>query len=189
MILSWVWLRAVILGGESKIPIWVFLPLLQHLLLSFFFFFFQFQFDYLYEFVYGFDEFGSRFRTILMILWCLRDDFRLGFPVSFDWFWVRFSNYFSVDFGLIFCARLRYLVVVVGWLFSASFFLFSRTGLLYTLGEGIFVKVLWEHFLSSLFLSIWEDEFCGRGNTKHHHRQAIQTQYQLNTNTVKCTPP
>ena len=28
-------------------------------------------FDYLYEFVYGFDEFGSRFRTILMILWCV----------------------------------------------------------------------------------------------------------------------
>ena len=45
---------------------------------------FVYGFDYLYEFVYGFDEFGSRFRTILMILWCLRDDFGLGFPVSFD---------------------------------------------------------------------------------------------------------
>ena len=46
--------------------------------LSFFFsFLFQFQFDYLYEF-------GSRFRTILMILWCVCDDFGLGFPVSFD---------------------------------------------------------------------------------------------------------
>ena len=135
MILDCVWLRVVILGGESKISVWVFLPLLQHLLLSFFFFFFsffffQFRFDYLYEFLYGFDEFGSRFRTILMILWCLRDDFGLGFPVSFDWFWVRFSNYFSVDFGLILCARLRCLVVVVGWLFSASFFLFSCAGLL-----------------------------------------------------------
>ena len=29
------------------------------------------RFDYLYEFVYGFDEFGFRFRTILMILWCV----------------------------------------------------------------------------------------------------------------------
>ena len=46
-----------------------------HLLLSFFFFsffFFQFRFDYLYKFVYGFDEFGSRFRKILMILRCVR---------------------------------------------------------------------------------------------------------------------
>ena len=51
--------------------------------------------------------------------------------------------------------------LVVGWLFSASFFLFCCTGLLYTLGEGVFVKVSWEHFLSSLFLPIWEDEFCG----------------------------
>ena len=75
MILGWVLLRLVILGEESKIPVWVFLPLLQHLLLSFFFFsffFFQFRFDYLYESVYGFDEFGSRFRTILMFLWCVR---------------------------------------------------------------------------------------------------------------------
>ena len=63
MILGWVWLRAVILGGESKIfgwRKWWFWHLLQHLLLSFFFFssfFFQFCIDYLYEFVYGFDEF------------------------------------------------------------------------------------------------------------------------------------
>ena len=45
---------------------------------------FVYGFDYLYEFVYGFDEFGSRFRTILIVLWCVRDDFGLGFPVSFD---------------------------------------------------------------------------------------------------------
>ena len=32
---------------------------------------FVYGFDYLYEFVYGFDEFGSRFRTFLMILWCV----------------------------------------------------------------------------------------------------------------------
>ena len=65
------------MGGEISSLVWVFLPLLQHLLLSFFFFFFsffffKFLFDYLYEFVYGFDEFGSRFRKILMILWCVR---------------------------------------------------------------------------------------------------------------------
>ena len=129
MILDCVWLRVVILGGESKISVWVFLPLLQHLLLSFFFFFFsffffQFWFDYLYEFLYGFDEFGSKIRTILMILWCVRDDlglsfsggfglflgwvswwvlidFELSFPVGLSWFWVRFSNCFFVDFGLI----------------------------------------------------------------------------------------
>ena len=74
----------MILGSEISSPVWVFLPILQHLLLSFFFFsffFFQFRFDYLYEFVYGFDEFGSRFRMILMILWCVCDDFELGFPV------------------------------------------------------------------------------------------------------------
>ena len=61
--------KMVILGGFAISAS------LQHLLLSFFFFsffFFKFQFDYLYEFVYGFDEFGSRFRTILMILWCVR---------------------------------------------------------------------------------------------------------------------
>ena len=45
---------------------------------------FVYGFDYLYEFVYGFDEFGSRFRTILMVLWCVCDDFGLGFLVSFD---------------------------------------------------------------------------------------------------------
>ena len=45
---------------------------------------FVYGFDYLYEFVCGFDEFGSRFRTILMVLWCVHDDFGLGFLVSFD---------------------------------------------------------------------------------------------------------
>ena len=120
MILGWVWLRAVILGRESKISVWVFLPLLQHLLLYLFFFsffFFQFLVDYLYEFVYGFDEFGSRFRKILMICgvsvmilgWvfqCIWIVFGLGLLVGLSWFWVGFSICFFVDFGLIFCARL-----------------------------------------------------------------------------------
>ena len=61
-------------------------------------------------------------------------NFKLGFPVGLSWFWVGFSNCSSVDFGLIFCARLRCLVVVlglvVGWSFSSSFFLFCRAGLL-----------------------------------------------------------
>ena len=67
MILGWVWLKVV--GGESKIlggengDFGIFF---------FSFFFFQFRFDYLYKFVYGFDEFGSRFRKILMILRCVR---------------------------------------------------------------------------------------------------------------------
>ena len=95
---------------------------------------FVYGFDYLYEFVCGFDEFGSRFRTILMVLWCVHDDFGLGFSVSFDWFWVGFSNCFSVNFELIFCVKLRCLVVVlglvVGWLFSTSFFLFCHAWLL-----------------------------------------------------------
>ena len=118
----------MILGGESKISVWVFLPLLQHLLLSFFFFFFsffffQFRFDYLYEFLYGFDEFGSKIRTILMILWCVRDDFGLSFSGGFELFlgWVYWRV--CLDFELIYCARLWCLVatlgLVVGWLFSS----------------------------------------------------------------------
>ena len=64
------WVEKMVILGWSAVS-----ASLQHLLLSFFlfsFFFFQFRFDCLYEFVYGFDEFGSRFRTILMILWCVR---------------------------------------------------------------------------------------------------------------------
>ena len=61
MILGWVWLRAVILGGESKIfgwREWWFWHLFQHLFLSFFlsffffsFFFFQFS-DWLFIWIF-----------------------------------------------------------------------------------------------------------------------------------------
>ena len=62
---------------------------------------------------------------------------------------------------LVFCANFRCLVWCwVWWLFFASF-LFCRAGLLWTLGEGISVKVLSQHFPLQIFLLIWEDENCG----------------------------
>ena len=51
-------------------------------------FFFQFQFDYLYKFVYGFDEFGSRFRTVLMILWCVRVVLVVVGGTRLQWWWL-----------------------------------------------------------------------------------------------------
>ena len=77
--------KMVILGGS------VVSASLQHLLLSFFFFsffLFQFQFDYLYEFVYGFDEFGSRFRIILMILWYVHVVVVVVGGTGLQWWWL-----------------------------------------------------------------------------------------------------
>ena len=90
---------AVILAGEAKFRFGFFFLFFSIFFLSFFF---QFRFDYLYEFVYGFDEFGSRFRTILMILWCVHDDFGLGFSIGLDCFWVGFTGGFVLILSWIF---------------------------------------------------------------------------------------
>ena len=59
------------------------------------------------------------------VSWWILIDFELSFLVGLSWFWVGFSNWFSIDFELILCASLQCLVVVLGlvvrWLFSASF--------------------------------------------------------------------
>ena len=111
MILGWVWLRSMILGGESKVLVWVFLPLLQHLLLSFFLSsspsYFNFSLITYMNLDLDLERFWWFCGVSVMILgwvsqWVLID-FELGFPVGLSWFWVGFSNCSSVDFGLIFC--------------------------------------------------------------------------------------
>ena len=89
---------------KAKFWFGFFFPLLQHLLLSFFFFsffLFQFQFDYLYEFVYGFDEFGSRFRTILMFLWCVRVVVVVIGGTGLQWWWLAVLGYCDGQFLLL----------------------------------------------------------------------------------------
>ena len=119
MILGWVWLRVVILGRERKnfggengdfgqICSFCFSStsssffLLLLLLLSFFFFsfFFQFRFDYLYEFVYGVDEFGSRFRTILMVLWCVFLVVLVVGGTGLQWWWLAMLGCGDVGGGV-----------------------------------------------------------------------------------------
>ena len=81
----------------------------------------------------------------------------------FQIFWLGFEFLFWLWYVLVFCANFRCLVWCwVWWLFFASF-LFCRAGLLWTLGEGISVKVLSQHFPLQIFLPIWEDENCGPG--------------------------
>ena len=67
---------------------------------------------------------GVSVMILSWVSWWVLIDFVLGFPVGLSWFWIGFSNCFSINFGLIFCARLRCLVVVlglvVGWLYSAA---------------------------------------------------------------------
>ena len=76
------WVEKMVILGRSAVS-----TSLQHLLLSFFFFF-QFWFDYLYEVVYGFDEFGSRFRMILMILWCVHVVVLVVGSTRLQWWWL-----------------------------------------------------------------------------------------------------
>ena len=49
---------------------------------------FVYGFDYLYEFVCGLDEFGSRFRTILMFLWCVRVVVVVIGGTGLQWWWL-----------------------------------------------------------------------------------------------------
>ena len=122
MFLGWVWLRAVILGKERKFSVLGFSSSssASSSSLSSFFNFSLIIYMNLYMGLMNLDIDLERFWwfcgvSVMILGWVFRwiwTVFGLGLLVGLSWFWVGFSNCFSVDFVLIFCARWRW----VWWL-------------------------------------------------------------------------
>ena len=74
-----------------------------------------------------------------------------------------FLFFFSSALSLFFFFLLDSSAFILSFFFSSALSL-SLFFFFYLIPEwGIKVRVLWEHFLSRLFLPIWEDEICGPG--------------------------
>ena len=80
--------------------------------------------------------------------------------------WLQRSHsffFFSLVLSLCFFFLLDSSAFILSFFFSSALSL-SIFYFFYLIPEwGIKVRVLWEHFLSRLFLPIWKDEICGPG--------------------------